>query len=213
MRIRSIKPEYWNDPRLHNSPGITADVREFYIGLWGLSDDIGWLRWDVSQIGSELYSYRSVKVRERQVEEWGQRLANIGRIRIDPCGHAFIPKLTSHQRIGGTKSQTAWLQHQKCLSPQSSAEFREPPQGSGAEGEVRGGEVKEGKGSGGTKNLRSWTDGDLEAAYLRNQVIVDKVDADPKARQIAERFVQDVLAELHRRGNGQQPQLRVVESA
>lgn len=114
MRIRSVKPAYWTDAKLHNTPGISAAVREFYIGTWGLADDAGWLRWDVSEIGGELYRFRSVKTRERDVADWGQRLAGIGRLIIAECGHAYVPKLTTHQKVGGTKTDAVWKEHQGC---------------------------------------------------------------------------------------------------
>ena len=130
MRIRQIKPSYWDDTRLHHTPGITAEVREFYIGTWQLADDIGWFAWDVSAIAKQLYGWQSVKRREHNVQEWGIRLASIGRLLIYECGHAYVPTLTKHQRIGGTKAEGSYREHQNCLSPQSSADLRKVPQGS-----------------------------------------------------------------------------------
>lgn len=131
MRIRQIKPDYWRDSRLHNTRGITADVREFYIGLWGIADDYGWLRLDVPEMASELYRYRSPGRRQRDVAHWLELLAGIGRIHVADClQHAVIPKLAAHQRIGGTKAQTYLLEHQKCPPPQGSADLRDVPHGS-----------------------------------------------------------------------------------
>lgn len=129
MRIRQIKPSYWDDTRLHHTPGISADVREFYIGSWQIADDIGWLVWDVSAIAKQLYGWQPVARRERNVREWGARLAAIGRLNIYECGHAHIPTLAKHQRIGGTKAEGAYREHAlKCVSPQSSADLRKSPQ-------------------------------------------------------------------------------------
>jgi len=121
MRIRQIKPSYWDDTRLHHTPGITAEVREFYIGTWQLADDTGWLSWDVSAIAKQLYGWQSVGRREHNVREWGARLGAIGRLTIYECGHAFIPTLSRHQRIGGTKAEGTWREHQTCLIPPPSA--------------------------------------------------------------------------------------------
>ena len=128
MRIRQIKPDYWRDSRLHNTRGITADVREFYIGLWSVADDYGYLRWDVPEVASELYRYRSAARRERDAQAWMERLVGIGRVRLlEGCDHAFIPKLTAHQKIGGTKSQTYLLEHQRCVPPGSANSAEVPP--------------------------------------------------------------------------------------
>jgi hypothetical protein len=128
MRIRQIKPSYWDDTRLHHTPGIGAEVREFYIGTWQIADDIGWMAWDVSAIAKQLYGWQSVARRERNVREWGARLTAIGRLQIYECGHAWVPTLAKHQRIGGTKAEGAYREHQRCVSPQSSADLRNPPQ-------------------------------------------------------------------------------------
>lgn len=122
MRIRQIKPSYWDDTRLHHTQGISADVREFYIGLWQIADDIGWLAWDVSAIAKQLYGWQGVSRRERNVREWGARLAGIGRINIFECGHALVPTLTKHQRIGGHKSDIVAREHLRCGVPQPSAQ-------------------------------------------------------------------------------------------
>lgn len=118
MRIRQIKPDYWRDSRLHNTPGITADVREFYIGLWGVADDAGFLRWDVSEIAGELYRYRTVHRRERDVNSWAERLAAIGRVIPLECGHAYLPNLVKHQKVGGNRSEQVWREHQRCIPGQ-----------------------------------------------------------------------------------------------
>ena len=103
MRIRQIKPAYWLDKDLQTRP--PADVREFYIGLWMLADDAGWLEWDVSRIGAELYPYRSLEDRESFITASAATLAHLDRrhphLVILRCHHANIPKLTDHQRVGG----------------------------------------------------------------------------------------------------------------
>lgn len=130
MRIRSVKPEYWDDARLHNTPGITADVREFYIGTWGLADDLGWLKWNVPEIARTLYGYRGVKRRERQVIEYATKLVAIGRLHIYECGHAWVPNLSKHQHLAGTtrRVETVYKAHALC-SPQIPADPRTSPPG------------------------------------------------------------------------------------
>ena len=108
MRIRQIRPEFFTDPvTAHLSP--LAQIT--YIGLWCVADDAGWLAWDVPQLGALLSPYKSVRVRERAVEKAGQDLVEVGRLVIYPCGCALIPKLETHQKIGGNKSFTARDRH------------------------------------------------------------------------------------------------------
>lgn len=143
MRIRSVKPEYWKDARLHNTPGITADVREFYIGTWGLADDTGWLRWDIPAIGAELYAYRPARTREHNIAQWSERLVKLRRLVIGDCGHAFVPKLSQHQRIGGNKTDHIAREHQRCALPQSVRTDTDKDGQVRTGGEVKGGEGKE----------------------------------------------------------------------
>jgi hypothetical protein len=114
VRIRQIKPGWWLDKELRR--GLSADAREFYIGLWMLSDDAGWLDWDVERIAAELYPYGvdspggllngdPIESREVAVETWARQLVALSaahpHLVIEPCGHARLPKLTVHQRFGG----------------------------------------------------------------------------------------------------------------
>jgi hypothetical protein len=140
MRIRSVKPEYWKDARLHNTPGITANVREFYIGCWGLADDAGWLRWDVPAIGAELYAYRSARQREANVARWGDMLGKLGRLKILDCGHAFVQNLARHQRVGGNRTDFIAKEHARCVPVHTDMDQSiQTWKG----GEVKGGEGKE----------------------------------------------------------------------
>lgn len=103
MRIRQIKPGWWLDKDLRK--GLNADQREFYIGLWMLADDDGWLVWDIPRIAAELYPYDTVRHREQRVTAWSERLQSLcpthPHLVVMDCGHARIPKLAEHQRSGG----------------------------------------------------------------------------------------------------------------
>jgi hypothetical protein len=59
VRVRLIRPAYWTDTDLHTR--LTADQREFYVGLWMLADDDGYVSWDVDRVGAELYPYRPLR--------------------------------------------------------------------------------------------------------------------------------------------------------
>jgi hypothetical protein len=108
VRIRQVRPEFFTDAV---TAKLTPSVQITYIGLWCISDDGGWLAWDVRQIGALLYPYKSVRARERTVSDAGSALSEAGRLILYPCGCAYIPKLADHQRIGGTKSFTARDKH------------------------------------------------------------------------------------------------------
>lgn len=132
MRIRTIKPSFWQDSRMEELPDA---VRLFYIGTWMLADDGGYFEWNVPEIGHALYGYQPRGRRERWVEERGAALVAVERLIIHDCGHAYVPKLTEHQRLGGTKALGVSSAHLRC-APQSSAEFRPVKEGKGRERKV-----------------------------------------------------------------------------
>jgi hypothetical protein len=110
---------------------LPTEIRLTYIGLWCVADDAGWLAWDVSDLGAQLYPYESVRVRERRLTASGEALVGAGRMYLHPCGCAFIPTLSVHQKIGGNKSFTARDRHDKHRSPNKSRHSRtNPPVGS-----------------------------------------------------------------------------------
>lgn len=100
MRIRQIKPSFWTDPIQKQ---LDAALRLLYIGLWMLADDAGWLRYDVAEIAASILPYDDVVMREALVSQAVERLAELGRIDVRPCGHAVIPTLSRHQRISEAK--------------------------------------------------------------------------------------------------------------
>ncbi len=108
MRIRQVRPEFWTDERLASLPDA---VRLFYIGLWGVADDLGWMRWEPMRIGALLYPYRSPRRRDKDITTWSVMLTEIDRLVIHECGCANIPTLPKHQIIGGRKSETEYRRH------------------------------------------------------------------------------------------------------
>ena len=112
-RIRQIKPSWFLDKELRR--GTTADAREFYVGLWMLADDAGYLVWDVERIGAELYPYDPIVRRERNVAKWATTLEMLNRddphLIVWDCGHARVPKMPGHQRIAGTQTTSVKRVH------------------------------------------------------------------------------------------------------
>jgi hypothetical protein len=112
MRVRMIRPAYWTDADLHTR--LTADVREFYVGLWMLADDAGYVTWDVDRVGAELYPFRPFAWRRKHLPEW---LALLGEdhAQLLSCGrHVVVPNLAKFQSPP-RPSYTVQRAHDGCL--------------------------------------------------------------------------------------------------
>lgn len=104
-----MRPEFFTDRVMGD---LSPDVRLTYIGLWCVADDAGWMTWDVDQIAAQLYPYESIRVRTKRIEKARDELTTARRLVIHECGCAEVPKLSEHQRIGGTKSFTSRDKHE-----------------------------------------------------------------------------------------------------
>lgn len=116
MRIRQVKPSFWSDAKLAE---LREPVRLFYIGLWMIADDAGWLRADVPEIARDLYGFDTRKRREANVAAWLDALEAAGRIERHECGHALVIKLREHQHLAGATKQvrTTEREHARCDPP------------------------------------------------------------------------------------------------
>jgi hypothetical protein len=162
MRIRQVKPAFWADAKVAALP---APARLFYVGLWMIADDAGWLRWDAPQIANELYGYESRHKREKDVETYLALLVAAKRVVVHPCGHAEVPHLVTHQHLSVTSKQvrTIWREHSECIQtpaetcgdPPKPAETRESPAVKGnGKVKVNGGErERKGEGNGNARPL------------------------------------------------------------
>ncbi|MHB8398407.1 MAG: hypothetical protein ACYDCI_05660 [Candidatus Limnocylindrales bacterium] len=105
MRIRQLKPSWFTDKALQI--GVRSDTREFYIGLWMLADDDGWLEWDVDAIGVGLYGFLSLGRRTVLIERHAAALQALTpespHLVLYPCGHARVPKMPQHQRVSDAR--------------------------------------------------------------------------------------------------------------
>lgn len=136
MRIRVVKPDFWGD---HVISALPIGARLFYIGLWMEADDAGWLKWRPVEIAAVLFPYQGRVSRERQVRDWFALLQDAGRVILHPCGHAVIPTLGSHQRLGGTRITRVRDSHSFCQpGPEQTSTDKSVRK-------VREGKVKEGK--------------------------------------------------------------------
>jgi hypothetical protein len=130
VRIRQVKPSFWGDSRLATMPERT---RLFYIGLWMLADDGGWLRWDPVEAGRDLYGYEPRRSREKRVEAMFGELADAGRVVLYPCGHAHVPRLGEHQRLSGATKQVRSVEREHSLCPAVSRDNPHSPARNGTE--------------------------------------------------------------------------------
>jgi hypothetical protein len=113
MRVRMIRPGYWTDTDLHTR--LTADVREFYIGLWMEADDAGYVAWDIDRIGADLYPFRPLTWRRKHMAAWLEALSVKGHTCVLACGqHVVIPNLTRFQNPPKPSFQNQRA-HDKCL--------------------------------------------------------------------------------------------------
>lgn len=103
MRIRQVKPSFWTDPTIAT---ISYQARLFYIGLWCVADDAGYIDWKPQEIGALLFPYEGAKVRVKHIAAWTRELEDAGRLIVKDCGCAVIPTLSSHQRIAGKQAFT-----------------------------------------------------------------------------------------------------------
>lgn len=110
MRGRYIQREFWGDTDLHTK--ATAEVREFYIGLWMLADDKGWMPRDIVGIGAALYRFEGPEEREVHVRANLERLQGLGKVRSHRCKCLFLPAVARYPRAG-KPSDVHLKEHQK----------------------------------------------------------------------------------------------------
>lgn len=89
--------EYWADSDLFTR--LDAETREFYVGLWMLADDDGWLPRDVPGIGAAIYQYLDRAPRERLVGERLAKLREMGKVKSFRCC-LFLPSVSHYPRAG-----------------------------------------------------------------------------------------------------------------
>lgn len=102
-RIRSVKPEYWDDQELAEQ--VSRDARLLYIGLWNLSDEHGRLRGDARFIKGRIFPYDD-DISIEDVAVMVGELALAGKVlpyQSDGLIYLFLPNLSRHQRLEADK--------------------------------------------------------------------------------------------------------------
>lgn len=98
-RIRTIKPEFWEDETIALLPPLG---RLLFIGTWNLADDEGLLRWTPDYLKAGIFIYDKLTI--KQVSGLMELLVDAGLVFPYQGGKAhqllaYIPGFTRHQRI------------------------------------------------------------------------------------------------------------------
>lgn len=103
-RIRSVKPEYFQDQDLvYEVP--KRDARLLYIGLWCQSDEHSRMRGDSVWVKGQVFPYDQ-DITPEYVDELLDMLEDCGRViryRVRHSVYLFLPKLAEHQRLEPNK--------------------------------------------------------------------------------------------------------------
>lgn len=105
-RMRSIKPEFWDDRKLARS--TSRDARLLYIALWNQSDEHSRLNGDTVWLKGHVFPYDD-DVEITQIDVWLDQLEGAGRIeryRVGGDPFIYLPKLAKHQRLDTDKVQS-----------------------------------------------------------------------------------------------------------
>ncbi len=97
MRIRSIKPEFWESESLGR---VSREARLLFIGLFSCCDDVGRARGSSRLLASRLYPYDDDAF--KRLPGWISELEKQGCIRqyqVDGEAYIDIPKWQNHQKI------------------------------------------------------------------------------------------------------------------
>jgi hypothetical protein len=98
-RIRTIKPEFWQDEKLARIP---RDARLMFIGLWNIADDEGRLRGSPLFIRAQVFPYDlDVDVEANLASLEG--LGCIQRYTVDGESFIWVRNFSEHQRIDRPK--------------------------------------------------------------------------------------------------------------
>jgi hypothetical protein len=100
-RIRSIKPEFWDDRKL--AKRTSRDARLLYIALWNLADEHCRLNGDPQWIKGQVFSYDDdidATVIAKLLEELAApALGAVIVYEVDEDPYLYLPKLAKHQRL------------------------------------------------------------------------------------------------------------------
>ena len=102
-RIRSVKPEHWNDKEL---PNISIQAHLLWIGMWNFSDDDGIIEADPLLIRSQVFPRRT-DIRTEQLEQWIGQLVKARFVipfEYNGSGYYIHRTFKTHQKIEKAKA-------------------------------------------------------------------------------------------------------------
>lgn len=97
-RIRTVKPEYWEDELLGT---VSRDARLLYVATWNFADDAGRLRWSTEYVKAQVFPY-DADMSQKRVRGLMDELEAIGRAKAYTVGAqqlAWLPFFRKHQKI------------------------------------------------------------------------------------------------------------------
>lgn len=97
-RIRTIKPEFWDDENLAN---ISRDARLFFISMWSHADDAGLCKGNAAYLRSKAFPYdvdMSIDKIKELIEEL-MRINSIIKFDLEGEQYIFIRTFSTHQKI------------------------------------------------------------------------------------------------------------------
>jgi hypothetical protein len=128
-RIRSIKPEFWEDEKLATS--LSRDARLLYIGLWNFADEQARVRGSARYIKGVVFPYDD-DLTSVQIDAYLSELIHAGVVvQYDVSGssYLYLPKLGKHQRLSTEVSSRLPdpPDQQVCTNPHESEEVQTSP--------------------------------------------------------------------------------------
>lgn len=98
-RIRTIKPEFWEDEKIG---ALSHGARLLFLCCLNLSDDEGLLRWNAFYLASNAFTYDEIKI--ETIEKWMKELVDNELIYVYQAGKVkqqigYIINFHKHQRI------------------------------------------------------------------------------------------------------------------
>lgn len=97
LRIRSLKPEMWQDEKIGR---VTRDARLLFVGLITLADDEGRFRAPAPLVLGHIYPWDTVS--PRRLESWMRELEEVGlvvRYEVGGQRYGHLPGWAKHQVI------------------------------------------------------------------------------------------------------------------
>ena len=97
-RIRTVKPEHWDDKEL---PNISLPAHLLWIGMWNFSDDKGVIEADPILIKSNVFPRRT-DIRLKQIRQWLDQLVKarfVVPFKFDNESYYISRTFDAHQRI------------------------------------------------------------------------------------------------------------------